>query len=85
MKSFTIHTYMGKEKTIVVNYKVKKELLKFGSYPTIKKALEGDIKTPQKIEIREEAIKLGGRFSESEITQESEKCDNSTSDCTPLI
>jgi len=85
MKSFTIHTYMGKEKTIVVNYKVKKELLKFGSYPTIKKALEGDTKTPQKIEIREEAIKLGGRFSESELTQESEKSDNSTSDCTPLI
>jgi len=76
---------MGKEKKIIVNYKVKKELLKFGSYPTIKKALEGDTDTPQKIDIREEAIKLGGRFSESELKQESDNIDHATSDCTPLI
>ena len=76
---------MGKEKRIVVNYKVKKELLKLGSYPTIKKALEGDESTPQKIEIREEAVRLGGRFSELELKQESDISNNSTSDCTPLI
>jgi hypothetical protein len=85
MKSFTIHTYMGKEKIIVVNYKVKKELLKFGSYPTIKKALEGDTKTPQKIEIREEAIKLGGRFKETEPEHNSEINNHATNECVPLI
>jgi len=51
---------MEKAKKIVVDYKVKKKLLKLGSYSTIKKALAGDINTPQKINIRKEAIKLGG-------------------------
>ena len=60
---------MGKEKRIVVNYKVKKELLRLGSYPTIKKALEGDTSSPQKMDIRKEAIKLGGRFSEIESNE----------------
>jgi len=51
---------MEKENKIVVDFKVKKELLKYGSYPTIKKSLEGEANTPQKIEIRKEALKLGG-------------------------
>ena len=76
---------MGKEKRIVVNYKVKKDLLNLGTYPTIKKALEGDEGTPQKIEIREEAIRRGGRFSESELKPGLEKNNTTTSICTPLI
>lgn len=76
---------MGKEKRIVVNYKVKKELLKLGSYPTIKKALEGDASTPQKIDIRDEAIRLGGRFSELELKPGLEKNNTTSSNCTPLI
>ena len=51
---------MEKEKRIIVDYRVKKNLLELGTYPTIRKALNGDISTPQKISIRTTAIKLGG-------------------------
>ncbi|ADQ78557.1 hypothetical protein Palpr_0396 [Paludibacter propionicigenes WB4] len=51
---------MEKEKRIIVDYRVKKNLLELGTYPTIRKALNGDISTPQKISIRNTAIKLGG-------------------------
>jgi len=60
---------MEKDKKIVVNFKVRKEILKLGSYPTIRKALEGDTSTPQKMDIRAEALKLGGRFFEIEIDE----------------
>jgi hypothetical protein len=49
-----------KEKEILVDFRIKKVLLEFGTYPTIRKALRGTAKTPQLIKIREEAIKNGG-------------------------
>jgi len=60
---------MEKGKKIVVDYKVKKKLLNLGSYSTIKKALSGDISTPQKIKIRTESINLGGIIQEPETVE----------------
>lgn len=51
---------MDKNEQIIVDFKVKKNLLELGTYPTIRKALNGDSSTPQKISIRNTAIKLGG-------------------------
>jgi hypothetical protein len=54
---------MAKENKIVVDVNVKahiKNKLKLGSYPTIRKALSGNISTPQLIRIREAAKELGG-------------------------
>jgi hypothetical protein len=54
---------MGKEKKIVVDINVKtaiKNDLKLGSYPTIRKALNGDVSTPQMLRIRKAAKELGG-------------------------
>ena len=51
---------MEKQKEILIDPGKRKDLLKHGSYPTIKKALFGEANTPQKIKIRLEAIKLGG-------------------------
>lgn len=45
---------------ILIEYGLKKELLSLGSYPTIDKALDGDCRTPQKLNIRYKAIELGG-------------------------
>jgi hypothetical protein len=75
---------MEKEKTIVIDFKMKKKLLKFGSYPTIRKALSGDANTPQKIEIRAEALKLGGKIKETETESQTE-ISSASSDCTPFI
>lgn len=54
---------MEKENKIVVDVNVKstiKNKLKLGSYPTIRKALNGNTSTPQLIRIREAAKELGG-------------------------
>jgi hypothetical protein len=74
---------MDKEKRIVVDFKVKKELLKLGSYPTIRKALNGESDTPQKISIRTEAIALGGVIQEPK-TQNNENA-NVSDFCTPIV
>ena len=55
-----MNAHMEKEGKIIVDYKVKKILLELGTYPTIRKALDGDASTPQKISIRTNALKLGG-------------------------
>jgi len=57
---------MEAEKRILVDRMVKTTIkvdLKLGSYPTIKKALEGRVKTPKDIKIREAALELGGAFA----------------------
>lgn len=57
---------MEAEKRILVDRTVRttiKETLKLGSYPTIKKALDGRAKTPKDLRIREAAIELGGAFA----------------------
>lgn len=54
---------MEKENKIVVDVNVKatiKNKLKLGSYPTIRKALNGNVSTPQLIRIRQAAKELGG-------------------------
>ena len=53
---------MEKEKEILVDFRVKRVLLEFGSYPTIRKALKGTANSPQTITIREQAIVNGGVF-----------------------
>jgi len=83
-EKFYNNIHMEKEKKIVVDFRVKKELLKLGSYPTIRRALSGEADTPQKIAIRAEAITLGGVIQEPKIIQ-SEESNNTGSDCTPLI
>ena len=65
---------MEKGNKIIVDYNVKKKLLILGSYPTIRKALAGDVETPQKIQIRKAAIENGG----VEIEQEEIKKDSSS-------
>lgn len=63
---------MEKEKKIVVDHKIKTIIKKekefgglgLGSYPTIRKALAGDVSTPQMIKIRAAAIELGGMIKE---------------------
>jgi len=45
---------------ILVDWKVKSELLELGTYPTIRKSLNGYANTPQAIRIREAAISKGG-------------------------
>jgi hypothetical protein len=54
---------MEMENKIVVDVNVKatiKNKLQLGSYPTIRKALNGNVSTPQLIRIREAAKELGG-------------------------
>lgn len=51
---------MEKGAKIIVDYKVKGQLLEIGTYPTIKKALAGKEDTPQCVKIREKALELGG-------------------------
>ena len=83
-EKFYNYIHMEKEKKIVVDFRVKKVLLKLGSYPTIRRALSGEADTPQKIAIRAEAIILGGVIQEPKI-QQSEESNNAASNCTPLI
>ena len=64
---------MQKEKRILVDYKVKSQLLELGTYPTIRKALDGDASTPQKINIRNEAIRLGGVIQEIQNNTQNEE------------
>jgi len=51
---------MEKGKKIIVDYKVKLNLLAIGTYPTIRKALDGKQNTPQCVKIRKMALELGG-------------------------
>ena len=60
IKSLSINYCMGKEKKIMVDNGVRAKLLEFGSYPTIRKALNGKANTPQTLKIRHEALNLGG-------------------------
>lgn len=52
--------FMDAVNRIIVDHKVKKQLLGLGTYPTIRKALDGYAGTPQAIRIREAAITAGG-------------------------
>lgn len=54
---------------IIVDYKVKKELLGIATYPTIRRALKGKQDTPQCVRIRERAIELGGIAIKTEKEQ----------------
>jgi hypothetical protein len=51
---------MELENKIVVDHKVKKELLSIATYPTIRKALKGYVNTPQALKIRQAALDNGG-------------------------
>lgn len=58
---------MENGKKIIVDYKVKGQLKYLGTYPTIKKALNGKQNTPQCVRIREKAIELGGMEVQTNI------------------
>lgn len=58
---------MAKEKRIIVDLGVKSKLLEIASYPTIRKALDGDISSPKKIKVREKAIEFGGIIIKNNI------------------
>lgn len=57
---------MEKGQKIIVDYRIKGQLLDLGTYPTIKKALNGKMDTPQCVKIREKAIELGGMIAQKQ-------------------